>query len=501
MRTHKLSNLTKGIILVVAILGIGAGLVVWKNKVGGAASTSFNSISRSEIEMLLADVAKTNPTVLKKLATNPEMKKQQIDNLKQLLAFASEAVREGMADDPTNKQELDNIRSEIIAVNYDREINKDKGPMPAFGYITDDQVKAYWAEAQTPPPAQSFMEKIGFGGTSAETRSHEDEFNAFLNAKIAVLKANDPEMKDREITDEEKTQARDIFAKVRIYRNEYDQKAKSGELSEDFVKKTALQVKLQQAQFLAKLYAAKAAEETKVSDEEIDQYIKDHPEINPVEKRAKAQGILDRAKAGEDFAALANEFTEDPGNKGTDGKDRGGEYKDVPKGRMVAPFEQAALTLEAGQVYPELVETDFGFHIIKLERKLGPSSDKGEEKDEEKGKDGKKEDTYDVRHILISTGVKDPDNPNARETPIKDYVRNKLESEKEKALIDKLVAENNISVPDDFTVPEPTEEELQQMQQKQQMPQGMPPGAPVEQPAAPDAKTAKPTAKKPEPKK
>ena len=59
MRTQELSNLTKGLILVVVILAIGVGLVVWKKKVGGQSSESLNSISRGEIEMLLADVAKT----------------------------------------------------------------------------------------------------------------------------------------------------------------------------------------------------------------------------------------------------------------------------------------------------------------------------------------------------------------------------------------------------------------------------------------------------------
>src|SRR5205085_3625315 len=135
-----------------------------------------------------------------------------------------------------------------------------------------------------------------------------------------------------------------------------------------------------------------------------------------------AQGILDRALAGEDFVALANEFTQDPGNKGPDGTLQGGIYKDVPKGRMVVPFEEGALKLQEGQVNPELVESDFGFHIIKLERKLGPSPNKDAKKDP-KGGDT---DTYDVRHILISTGFKDPENPTAREMPVKDYVRNKL---------------------------------------------------------------------------
>ena len=161
---------------------------------------------------------------------------------------------------------------------------------------------------------------------------------------------------------------------------------------------------------------------------------------------------------------------------------------------MVAPFEAAALALEGGQVAPELVETDFGYHIIKLERKLSASKDK----------DDKATETYDVRHILFSTGVKDPDNPNARDAPVKEYVRNKLEEEKEKKVIDDIVKANNVTVPQDFTVPQVTDEQMQQLKQKQQqmqMPQGMPPGADVDVPPPSSGKPGKPEAKKPEPKK
>ena len=493
-----MSNLTKGIILVVVILAIGAGLVVWKSRTN-TVHASFNSITKSEIEMLLADVAKTNPAILKRLNEDPEMKKQQIDNLKQLLAFASQAQKDGLANTDINRQEMESIRSEILAVNYDREVNKDKGPMPAFGFITEDQVKAYWDQGSTPAAEKGFLERIGLG-TPTETRTHEAEFNDFLNAKIEVLKTTNPDMKDREISEEEKTQAREIFAKIRIYRNEYEQKVKSGELSKEFVDKANLQVKLQQAQFLARLYAEKITEKTKVTDEDVAKYISEHPELDPAAKRVKAQGILDRAKSGEDFAALANEFSEDPGNKGPDGVAQGGIYKDIPKGRMVAPFETAALALEPGQVAPELVETDFGFHILKLERKLaatpgakvaGPATPGAPKADEE---------TYDARHILISTGFKDPDNPTAREAPVKDYVRNKLETEKEKKVLDDIVAANNIQVPADFTVPTVSEEQIQQMKQKQQMqmPPQMPPGDEMEEL---EETPAKPAPKKPEAKK
>ena len=111
-------------------------------------------------------------------------------------------------------------------------------------------------------------------------------------------------------------------------------------------------------------------------------------------------------------------------------------YADVPKGTMVAPFETAALSLQPGTVYPDLVESDFGYHIIKLEKKTGTG-------------DALK---YDVRHILFSTTIKDPSNPNGRELPIKEYVRARVGNDKESAAVAKIVADNPIAM-EDFVVP------------------------------------------------
>lgn len=79
--------------------------------------------------------------------------------------------------------------------------------------------------------------------------------------------------------------------------------------------------------------------------------------------KAKAQEVLDRAKSGEDFAQLAAEFGSDS-TKNTGG-DLGWFTRDV----MVKAFSDAAFALEPGQVSEELVETEFGFHIIKVEEK------------------------------------------------------------------------------------------------------------------------------------
>ncbi len=441
------------------VLGIGAGLVFWKSNVGSQASGSFNSITKEEVELLVADVAKQNPMALKRLGEDPEMRKQQLENLKQLFAFASEAQREGVANEPQNRQELENIRTEVIAVNYDREINADKGPMPPFGFIGEDRVQAFWGQGEQPEQGffASLKDKVGLG-----KRDNELAFQRFLDTKLALLKASNPQMKDREISEEERTQAREFFAKINIYEQEYQDKVASGEISQQVKDKIDLQVKLQQAQFLARIFSEKLAEKTKVTDEEVAAYIAANPEYDLSSKKNKADEILARAKTGEDFAALANEFSEDPGNGTGEGEaKRGGLYENVRVGQMVKPFEEAALALEPGQISPGLVESDFGYHIIKLEKKAT------------EGEGETAQQTYDVRHILISTGFKDPENPMGREMPVKEFVRQKLETEREKKLLDDIVARNNVQIPDDFSVPEVTDEQIQEMMKKQQEQQQM----------------------------
>lgn len=76
------------------------------------------------------------------------------------------------------------------------------------------------------------------------------------------------------------------------------------------------------------------------------------------EARKKIEDILVKAKAGEDFAALAKQYSEDPGSK-----DNGGLYENFGRGQMVKPFEDAAFLVPVGQI-SGVVETSYGYHII-----------------------------------------------------------------------------------------------------------------------------------------
>jgi peptidyl-prolyl cis-trans isomerase C len=80
-------------------------------------------------------------------------------------------------------------------------------------------------------------------------------------------------------------------------------------------------------------------------------------------KRREATALLERARKGEDFGAMARQYSDDPGSK-----EQGGEYV-FARGQMVPEFEMAAFSLQPGQV-SDLVTTQFGYHIIKLNQRI-----------------------------------------------------------------------------------------------------------------------------------
>lgn len=85
----------------------------------------------------------------------------------------------------------------------------------------------------------------------------------------------------------------------------------------------------------------------------------DKPEEKEASKK-KAEDLLARIKKGEDFAALAKQFSEDPGSK-----DKGGMYPGEMVEKFVEPFQKAVGSVKPGELVQNLVETQFGWHIIK----------------------------------------------------------------------------------------------------------------------------------------
>lgn len=115
--------------------------------------------------------------------------------------------------------------------------------------------------------------------------------------------------------------------------------------------------------------------------------------------RAEAERVLELARSGEEeFESLARRFSDDPASR-----QLGGDLGWFRRGVMVEPFEDAVFSMREGQV-SDVVETSFGFHVIKLERVRG-----GERK---------------ARHVLIrpETGPGDADRARERAREIRGAV-------------------------------------------------------------------------------
>lgn len=87
----------------------------------------------------------------------------------------------------------------------------------------------------------------------------------------------------------------------------------------------------------------------------------------------KAKEILAKVKKGENFEELAKAESQDPGSK-----EKGGDLDFVKKGAFVPEFDKVLFEkdLKPGEIYPELVESDFGWHIIKFVESKGEGDDK-----------------------------------------------------------------------------------------------------------------------------
>jgi len=187
----------------------------------------------------------------------------------------------------------------------------------------------------------------------------------------------------------------DNLVKVLILSEE----GKRRKLDDTAVYKT--QVMFQNANTLAASAYSDIGKQIKISDADLHKYYEDHKseyeqvrarhilircagsplplkpgqkDLTEAEASAKAEDLVKRIKAGEDFAALATKESDDTGSAAN-----GGDLNFFHRGQMVPSFETAAFALNVGQV-SDPVKSQFGYHIIKVEAKELKSFDdvKGE---------------------------------------------------------------------------------------------------------------------------
>jgi len=407
------------IIILVLIAAVSVGFFIWsvqdtRSKVEKTESEILKGLTAEEINLVLKSEALSDVSGVSVIVENAQTRQVFLKGLREYLALAAEARREGLTEDANFKINLEYKKDKLLADLYKAKLSREQGK---YYVATEEEINAVWTNAEN-------------------EKQFNTDMDTFYAIQTAVAKERGNPQVFQKLQGGSLIKARENWARTKILAD----KAKA---DTEFMKQPEIQLRLKivEAGILSADYLRKYwAKNIKATSGEIADYLAAHPEYDVKKKQEKAETVLRRAQAGEDFSKLAVEFSEDRATK-----NKGGLFENVEKDTLWAEVENASLSLENGQIADKLVETNTGYHIVKLENKQI-----------EQAKDGGKTVKYSVRHILLQKNFEDPNNNNP-EIPspfitAEEIAKTEVEKEKRNRFVEDVIGRNQIVLPEDFTV-------------------------------------------------
>jgi parvulin-like peptidyl-prolyl isomerase len=384
-------------VLVVVVLGAG-GLILQSS----SSRSSTVKLTPHDMQVIFQELLP--PQKQQQIASDPEEKNKLVADIKKLLAIAQVAEREGYAEHADIKSQI-TIQQEGALNEAYRKKNPD-------AKASDEEINAYYL-------------------------AHPKDFDDYLLADPRAQQVQGPQR------DELKKQLGEFKVIA--------ERARKDKMDRDDV--TRLRMIITRSQMLMSAYLGdlqKNADKL-VTDADVEQYYNDHPAdfdevrlrhilistqpkedaepeagatdakdkkaaekpktLTKDEARKKSQDLLDRIRKGEDFAKLAMENSDDTSSKVKGGLLEVNHSEYLMRGTLVPAFDQAAFALKPGEI-SDVVEVEYGFHIIKLEDRRAAANPSTDQKVHQKIVDKLKQEKLQARidDITVHTDVVVPEN-------------------------------------------------------------------------------------------
>lgn len=408
------------VLILVSIILAGGGFAarrIWNERTKAARLEvkTLKTLSAEEITLVLKSGAMANRPSIAAMKDDPEKRRVFLGGMREYLALAAEARREGLDEDENFRLNAEYKKRILLADLYAARLSRGKDRIYV---VPEEELKAVWADPENEKLFRKDMEVLREirGATAAATE--------------------DPTVEPSPLVGEMLTRARNNWARAKIL----SERARS---DAGFINRPEidLRLKIVEAGILAAdLLRVHWDQEIKPTDAEMAEYLKAHPEFDVARKRQKAEEILQKVRTGGDFASLAKEFSEDRPTR-----EKGGLYEDVGRDVLWKEVEEAALGLEKGGVADRVIETRAGFHIVRLE-----------DKKIQKNPDGSESVKFSLRHILLQKKFEEPGGGISGIPPpfmtAEEIAKVEVEKEKRARFVNRMIERNPVSLPEDFTV-------------------------------------------------